>query len=112
MSKLVKLLNEEKLGGDSLQDLELYFDGILSTFNTVTLTTDLYPKYHDLPKTFDFQRHLCQLDRTILPSISDQHQAQANYNSFGTGLRRFLLNPFYDPSNYLPGFISSTSLAT
>ena len=31
VSKLVKLLADEKLGGDSLQDLELFFDGILST---------------------------------------------------------------------------------
>jgi hypothetical protein len=102
VSKLVKLLADEKLGGDSLQDLELFFDGILSTFNSVALTNDLYPKYRDLPKSFDFQHHLCQLNRTILPSIQDQHQARANYKSFGAGLRRFLLHPSTIPKDTCP----------
>jgi hypothetical protein len=93
VSKLVKLLTDEKLGDDSLQDLELFFDGILATFNTVALTNDLYPKYRDLPKTFDLNHHLCQLNRTIPPSVPDQHQAEANFKSFGASLCRFLLNP-------------------
>jgi hypothetical protein len=58
----------------------------------VALANNLYPKYRDPPKTFYFQQHLCQLDRNILPSVYDQYQAQANYKSFGAGLRRFLLN--------------------
>ncbi len=33
------------------------------------------------------------MDHTIRPSPADQAQALANYKSFGTGLRRFLLNP-------------------
>jgi hypothetical protein len=86
VSKLMKLLDLEVLNSDSLQDLEIFFDSILSHFNTVTLTTDLFPKYRDLPRTFDFYHHLCQLDRTIRPSPADQAQGLANYKSFGTGL--------------------------
>jgi hypothetical protein len=93
VSKLIKLLELEVLHSDSLQDLEIFFDSILSHFNTVALTNDLYPRYRDLPPTFDFYRHLCQLDRTICPSSMDQAQGLANYKSSGTGLRRFLLNP-------------------
>jgi hypothetical protein len=93
VSKLVKLLELEVLHSDSLQDLEIFFDSILSHFNTVALTTDLYPRYRDLPLTFDFYCHLCQLDCTVRPSPMDQAQGLANYKSFGTGLHRFLLNP-------------------
>jgi hypothetical protein len=93
VSKLVKLLELEVLHSDSLQDLEIFFDSILSHFNTVALTNDLYPRYCDLPPTFDIYRQLCQLDRTIRPSPMDQAQGLANYKSFGTGLCRFLLNP-------------------
>lgn len=93
MIQLIKLLTDKKLRGDSLQDLELFFDGILSTFNTVAPTSELYPKYRGLPKSFDFYHHLCQLDCTILLSFPDQHQARVNYKSFGAGLHHFLLNP-------------------
>jgi hypothetical protein len=79
----VKLLELEVLWSDSLQDLEIFFDSIVSHFNTVALTTDLYPHYHDLPLGFDFYHHLCQLDRTIRPSPANQAQGLANYRSFG-----------------------------
>ncbi len=52
----MKLLDQEVLHSDSLQDLELFFDSIFAHFNTVTLTSDLYPMYRDLPSTFDFYR--------------------------------------------------------
>jgi hypothetical protein len=102
VSRLMKLLDQEVLRSDSLQDLELFFDSILAHFNTVALTSDLYPKYRDLPSTFDLYRHLCQLDWSIRPSTPDQHQGLANYRSFGVGLRRFLLNPKTFPQDTCP----------
>jgi hypothetical protein len=102
VSRLLKLLDTEVLQSDSLQDLELFFDSILSHFNTVALTSDLYPKYRDLTPTFDFYRHLCQLDRTIHPSATDQHQGLANFMSFGIRLRRFMLNPKTIPQEKCP----------
>lgn len=102
VSRLVKLLDGETLATDSLQDLEIFYDSILSHCNTVALTTDLYPKYRDLPITFDFYRHLCQLDRTVRPSQADIAQAAANYKSFGTGIRKFLLNPKTIPQDTCP----------
>jgi hypothetical protein len=86
VSKLLKLLDNESLTGDSLQELEIFYDNILSHFNTVTLSNDLYPTYRNLTKNFDFERHLCQLTRTIGPSPPELAQAKANYKSFGTGL--------------------------
>jgi hypothetical protein len=47
VSRLIKLLDPEVLRSDSLQDLEIFFDSVLSHFNTVALTTDLYPRYRD-----------------------------------------------------------------
>ncbi len=93
VSHLIKLLTDESLASDSLQDLEIFYDSILSHFNTIALTADLYPKYRNLPKSFDFYRYLTQQDHTIRPSQDDIHQADANYRSFGTGLCKFLLNP-------------------
>jgi hypothetical protein len=102
VSRLVKRLELEVLRSDSLQDLELFFDSVLSNFNTVALTTDLYPRYRDIPTNFDFYRHLCQLDRTIRPPPVDQAQGLANYKSFGIGLCRFLLNPKTFPQETCP----------
>ncbi len=41
VSHLIKLLSDESLATDSLQDLEIFYDSILSHFNTVTLTAVL-----------------------------------------------------------------------
>lgn len=49
VSHLMKLLEQEFLHSDSLQYLDILFESILSHFNTVALTTELYPRYCDLP---------------------------------------------------------------
>ncbi len=90
VGQLVKLLEFEVLQSNSLQDLEVIFDSVLSHFNTVAVTTDLYQCYRDLPITFDFYCHLCQLDCTIHHSPANPAQGLANFKSFGIGLRRFL----------------------
>lgn len=54
VSKLLKLLTDDILTSDSLQDLELFFDGITSHLNTIALTSNLFPSYQDLDTTFDF----------------------------------------------------------
>jgi hypothetical protein len=47
-SKLESLLTGVVLNGDSLLDLELFFDSILSKFESITLTSSLYPQYGHL----------------------------------------------------------------
>jgi hypothetical protein len=100
--QILKPLDSETLNGDSLQELELFYDTILSHFNTVTLSTELYLKYRKLTKTFDFERHLCQMNRTIGLSPSDLAQAQAFNRSFGTGLHKFILSPTTIPQTTCP----------
>jgi hypothetical protein len=65
VSHLIELLTDESLASDSLQDLEIFYDSILSHFNTIALTADLYPKYQDLSKSFDFYRYLTRQDHTV-----------------------------------------------
>lgn len=82
ISRLYKLLADEVIAGDSLQDLKLFYDAILSHFNTVALTDTLFPNYMDLTTNFNFQDHPCP---PTLPS-GDLSQSIANYCSFGNSL--------------------------
>lgn len=101
-SKLEKLLEGITLGGDSLLDLELSFDSILSKFEAITLTSQLYPKYKDLTVDFDFKNKLCGLPPYPPFQFPDNVQAEANYRSFGGGLRLFLLKHTTIPSATCP----------
>jgi hypothetical protein len=98
ISHLNKLLANEVIAGDSLQDLKLFYDAILSHFNTVALTDTLFPNYRDLTTDFNFQDHLCP---PTLPS-GDLSQSIANYRSFGNSLHQFLLDPKTIPSTTCP----------
>jgi hypothetical protein len=93
ISKLLKLLETHTLTGDSLQDIEIFYDTIATHLATVTLKSNLLPTYRKLTPTFTFKDHLCshQKNPTLLPA--ELNQASLNYKSFGTGLRQFILNP-------------------
>jgi len=102
VSKLIKLLETHTLNGDSLQDLELFYDTIITHLSTVTLKSNLLPTYRNLSPTFCFKDHLCssQINPTLLPA--DLHQAKLNYKTFGTGIRQFIINPKTVPQTTAP----------
>jgi hypothetical protein len=98
VSKFRKLLADDSLNSDSLQDLELFYDGIISHLNTVALTSDLFPSYQDLTTTFDFKDHLHDTFQSVHLSPLEYTQGLINYETFGKGLRKFLLDPKTIPS--------------
>jgi hypothetical protein len=102
VSKFIKLLQDDILNSDSLQDLELFFDGILSHLNTIAITSNLFPSYQDLDTTFDFRTHLQTTFQTANLTLSDYNQGMINYTTFGTGLRKYLLDPKTIPSTTCP----------
>jgi hypothetical protein len=102
VSHLIKLLADESSASDSLEDLEIFYDSILSHFNMIALTAELFPTYRDLPKSFNFYQHLAQQDRTIRPSQENTIQVMANYKSFGSGIHKFLLDPKTIPQGTCP----------
>jgi hypothetical protein len=55
--KLQKELKEIKLFGDTLKDLEIFWDAILSAFANLCQLNQAYPYYHDLKPNFDFKVH-------------------------------------------------------
>ncbi len=56
--KLQKELKEIKLFGDSLKDLEIFWDAILGAFTNLCQINQAFPYYHDLDKHFTFESHL------------------------------------------------------
>jgi hypothetical protein len=102
VSCLLKLLDTVNLASDSLQDLETFHDTIQSHFSTVSTSSDIFPKYKNLTPTFKFQDHLCcpKLNPHLKPS--DLNQSLLNYDTFGSGLRQFILNPKTIPQNTAP----------
>jgi len=93
VSKLLKLLETHTLTGDSLQDLEIFYDIIISHLATVTLNSNILPTYRQLTPSFRFQEHLCCPNHNTTLSNMDIIQAKANYKSFGHGLRQFIIHP-------------------
>jgi uncharacterized protein YoxC len=93
ISKLLKLLENHTLDGDSLQDLEIFYDTLASHFATITLTGNALPTYKDLTVQFTFLDHLCSIEKNPRLSPQEIHQAKLNYRTFGIGLRQFLINP-------------------
>ncbi len=91
--KFIKLLADDTLNSDSLQDLELFYDGIISHLNNVALTSDLFPSYQDLTTTFDFKDHLHDTFQSVNLNQLDYTQGLINYETFGKGLWKFLLDP-------------------
>jgi hypothetical protein len=94
------------LASDSLQDLETFFDTIHSHFSTVTLHNHLYPKYQDLQDDFSFYSYLCSPEHNPTLTADELHQAHLNYQTFGSGLRQFILSPktiseLTSPDSYL-----------
>jgi hypothetical protein len=84
--KFIKLLADDTLNSDSLQDLELFYDGIISHLNNVALTSDLFPSYQDLTTTFDFKDHLHDTFQSVNLNQLDYTQGLINYETFGKGL--------------------------
>ncbi len=57
--KLQKELKEIKLLGDTLKDLEIFWDAILSAFTNLCQINQAYPYYRDLKSTFDLKSSFC-----------------------------------------------------
>jgi hypothetical protein len=102
VSKFIKLLQDDILNSDSLQDLELFFDGIISHLNTIAITSNLFPSYQDLDTTFDFKTHLQTTFQTANLTLSEYNQGMINYTNFGKSLRKYLLDPKTIPSTTCP----------
>jgi hypothetical protein len=92
-SKLHLGLKDIILSGDSLKELELFWDSILRVITNLCQNNQSYPYYCDLKKDFTFWNHLVgDLHQPNIPS-SDYEQAKRNYRSFGDVLRIFLHTP-------------------
>jgi len=88
--KLQKELKELKLLGDSLRDLETFWDAILQAFTNLCQSNQAYPYYRDLDPKFTFQEHFVDLIKPPRFLPIDHDQAKRNYRSFGDALRIFL----------------------
>jgi hypothetical protein len=88
--KLQKELKELKLFGDSLKDLETFWDAILQAFTNLCQSNQAYPYYRDLDPTFTFRAHFVDSMKPPQFLPVDHDQAQRNYHSFGDALRIFL----------------------
>jgi hypothetical protein len=88
--KLQKELKEIKLYGDSLKELETFWDAILRAFTNLCQSNQAYPYYRDLKPVFSFQVHFVDSVQPprFLPAEHDQ--AKRNYKSFGDAVRIFL----------------------
>jgi len=93
VSKFLKLLETHTLTGDSLQDLEIFYEIIISHLATVTLNSNILPAYRQLTPSFRFQDYLCCPKHDPTLSNMEIIQAKANYKSFGHGLRHFIIHP-------------------
>ncbi len=88
--KLQKELKEIKLSGDSLKELEIFWDAILRAFTNLCQSNQAYPYYRYLDPTFSFQLHF--VDSIAPPRFlpAEHDQAKRNYRSFGDAVRIFL----------------------
>ncbi len=76
--------------GDSLKDIETFWDAILRAFTNLCQNNQAYPHYRDLDPSFQFWTHLVGDKRTSKLSSTDYEQSKRNYRSFGDALRIFL----------------------
>jgi len=70
--KLQKELKEIKLSGDSLKDIEIFWDAVLWAFTNLCQVNQAYPYYRDLTSTFSFKKAFCGIysTSTLLTSQS------------------------------------------
>lgn len=90
VSKLQKELKDIKLHGDTLKDLEIFWDAILGAFTNLCQINQAYPYYRDLQPDFTFKMHLVDSVKPPKYLPIDCNQVQQNYRSFGDALRIFL----------------------
>ncbi len=88
--KLQKEIKEIKLSGDSLKDLEIFWDAILRAFTNLCQCNQAYPYYRDLDPSFTFFAHFVDSIKPPRFLPVDHEQAKRNYRSFGDALRIFL----------------------
>jgi hypothetical protein len=84
--KLQKELKEIKLFGDSLKDLEIFWDAILGAFTNLCQINQAFPYYRDLDKHFTFESHLVDPIKPPRFLPIDTDQVRRNYRSFGDAL--------------------------
>jgi hypothetical protein len=90
VSKFTKELERVKLQGDTLRDLELFWDSIQRALMNVCQVNQVFPYYRDLTPIFTLRLHLLGDPRQPKFSSSNFDQAKRNYRSFGDALRFFL----------------------
>jgi len=88
--KLQKELKEIKLSGDSLRDIEIFWDSILRAFTNLCQSDQAYSYYRDLSVDFTFEKHFIDPIKPPRYLPIDQAQVKRNYRSFGDALRIFL----------------------
>jgi hypothetical protein len=88
--KLQKELKEIKLSGDSLKDLEIFWDAVLWAFTNLCQSNQAYPYYCDLDPRFTFESLFVASIQPPIYLPVEHDQAQRNYRSFRDALRRIL----------------------
>jgi hypothetical protein len=83
-------LKEIKLSGDSLKDLETFWDAILRAFTNLCQCNQAYPYYRDLDPGFTFTAHFVASIKPPKFLPIHHEQSKRNYRSFGDALRIFL----------------------
>ncbi len=110
VSKLQKELKDIKLSGDTLKELEVFWDAILRAFTNLC-KTQAYPYYRDLCPTFDFKLHLVCDPKNFRCSQHEFDQGLHNYRSFGDVLRIFLhTNPTITEDNSPKAYLRLLSM--
>lgn len=72
-------MKEIKLFGDTLKDLEIFWDAILWAFTNLCQVNQAYPYYRDLTSTFDFEVHFVAFIKPPKYLPVDHDQAKRNY---------------------------------
>ncbi len=81
-SNFDECLSGLSLGCNTILDLESFHDSILTKLDSITLSSNLFPKYKDLPHDFEYYHFLCGLHPyKVFPSRMESTQALANYKS-------------------------------
>jgi hypothetical protein len=89
VSKLQKELKDIKLHGDTLKDLEIFWDAILGAFTNLCQINQAYPYYRDLQPDFTFKMHLVDSVKPPKYLPIDCNQVQQIIDPLATLLESF-----------------------
>jgi hypothetical protein len=86
VSKFTKELDHVTLQGNTLKELELFWDSIQRALTYVCRVNQVFPNYRVLAPTFTFRLHILGDPRQLKYSSIKFNQAKQNYQSFGDSL--------------------------